>query len=590
MPEYNIPMTAGPQGAAANIDTRVPERVDASLPLKLKPFEPIDDMANRSEALSLKDKEGAVMERAGEREDKAKDKMLLEQYKASGGDLYSPEGLEKAGKELQGKLSMSSLQNLAKLVADKRGAEIDFRTKLAKMSSAELATFDDVQEQTSKLMSGTIDVYDKTLADTGDQTKALQAFEAAKLAAFEASPGAMKAGQRTPEQMAALQKITPDQVRHDVENSAWHGKMIKEAADIELKKAKVSTEESRASKYDAEVDAMPLKFKQAQQRIDNAAERSAKTGQFDPKDADAAAKMIAEYNLKPLSAYAMRTPYGQRVMTLVSQLNPTYDAKEFDVKAKAAKDFTTGTPGRAAKSFNVAISHLNTLDELGAALNNSDMQSFNKIANYVGAEFNATAPTNFDSAKQIVAAEIVKAVTGAAGALGDRETAEKSMSRANTPAQLREVIRGYKTLMNGQLKGLEKQYTASTGKTDFSERFLTDEAQVVRESDGKPSALPAGPATQKDFPKISPKEQASRDKGSVGILEDELAKEQEHLAAVSAPGFKPEDGADVATIKHRVQANIEALNREIKGKSASPKAAATDKVMSLDAYLKSKGH
>ena len=77
------------------------------------------------------------------------------------------------------------------------------------------------------------------------------------------------------------------------------------------------------------------------------------------------------------------------------------------------------------RSFDVGISHLNTLGGLADAMDNKDVKAVNSIANVIKEQFGVEAPSNFNTAKGIVGDEIVKAIVGSRGALGDREEAKK---------------------------------------------------------------------------------------------------------------------------------------------------------------------
>lgn len=173
--------------------------------------------------------------------------------------------------------------------------------------------------------------------------------------------------------------------------------------------------------------------------------------------------------------------------------NPSIDfgklSAQINAGRKADADFTTGKTGNAVRSFNVGLAHLETLDNLATALNNKDTQLLNRIGNEYAAQTGDPAPTSFNAAKKVVGDEIVKAIVGAGGGVSDREEIAKTLSAANSPAQLKAVIRNYKELMAGQLGGLQKQYTASTGRDDF-DKFLSPEALKVRSEHAPKPATP----------------------------------------------------------------------------------------------------
>lgn len=186
------------------------------------------------------------------------------------------------------------------------------------------------------------------------------------------------------------------------------------------------------------------------------------------------AKLIAGYRMAPLTAFALRSPWGQQVMARVAQLNSSYDATQFTAKNKAVSAFDTGPQGNIVRSQNVAIQHLHLMDQLSDALHNKDEQTINRVKNQLAEEFGNADVTNFDVAKGIVGDEIVKAVISGAGALADRQNAQNQLSRAKSWEQLREATATARKLMAGQLNGLRRQYESSTGLKDFEDKLLPE--------------------------------------------------------------------------------------------------------------------
>jgi hypothetical protein len=170
---------------------------------------------------------------------------------------------------------------------------------------------------------------------------------------------------------------------------------------------------------------------------------------------------------------SLTTPAGRQLMEMVSAAYPGYDAKQYGTMSAGEKAFTSGKKGDTTRALNVAVDHLGTLQQVADALQNNDTRLFNQAGNFIALQTGNPAPTDFNAVKRIVADELTKAVIGGAGALGDRKAVDDAISAANSPAQLKSVIDRYKQLMGGQLAGMETQYTASTNKKDFKDRFLT---------------------------------------------------------------------------------------------------------------------
>ena len=149
-------------------------------------------------------------------------------------------------------------------------------------------------------------------------------------------------------------------------------------------------------------------------------------------------------------------------------------------KTKAAKDFSTGIQGRQVTAFNTAIDHLATMDKLSDALQNNDIKAFNYLGNVIAKQTGQPAPVNFDAAKQIVTAEIIKAVVASGGGVRERQEAEANFSTANSPAQLKGAINTYMQLLGGQLNSLGLQYENTTGRTDFDKKLTGDAKKAFK--------------------------------------------------------------------------------------------------------------
>jgi len=162
--------------------------------------------------------------------------------------------------------------------------------------------------------------------------------------------------------------------------------------------------------------------------------------------------------------------------------------QEVVTRQKVLKDFSTGTQGQLVNSFNTAIDHLDTLKELGNALNNGNLQLANKIKNTAAAWTGDADITNLDTAKQIVGAEVIKSIVARGGGQAEREEAANRISRISSPAQLAGYIDTTQKLMAGQLKSLEQQYSTGTKRKDFKEKLLPRAKNVLESLSGSASS------------------------------------------------------------------------------------------------------
>jgi hypothetical protein len=189
------------------------------------------------------------------------------------------------------------------------------------------------------------------------------------------------------------------------------------------------------------------------------------------------AEKIANYQMPPVS---IARAVGAAVMAEVAKIAPDYDAKLYSAENKALGNFYGGTEGRSVRSINVAIAHLDTLDDLTDALRNGDTKRFNQIANTVAQETGSAAPTNFALAKQIVGAEINKAIVPGVGGVSERQALADDLNAANSPEQLQGVIATAQKLLAGQTAGLKTQFTGTTGQSgETFDKLLMDRTKQV---------------------------------------------------------------------------------------------------------------
>jgi hypothetical protein len=231
------------------------------------------------------------------------------------------------------------------------------------------------------------------------------------------------------------------------------------------------------------------------------------TGVLTPQSLDVAANVYLQTGTLPTGLGKAAAGLRSQVMNRATELStgkPAADVAgdivgaKLDVasRGKAIKDFSTGIQGRQVNAFNTAIDHLGTMDKLSDALANGDLKAINAVGNVIARQTGQPAPTNFDAAKQIVTAEVIKAVVASGGGVTERQEAERNFSAANSPEMLKGVINTYKQLLGGQLKSLGLQYENTTGRKDFDNKLTGDakaELQKLRGGEAKPA--PASAAT-----------------------------------------------------------------------------------------------
>lgn len=136
---------------------------------------------------------------------------------------------------------------------------------------------------------------------------------------------------------------------------------------------------------------------------------------------------------------------------------------------------------KTTTAFNVATGHLALLSQLADAMDNGDVKQINAVSNRAQTELGlSSAPTNMDALKQLVSGEIVKATTGAAGALGDRDTIQHNIGTANSPKLIKDAIHQvYLPAIKSQLEGIEKRYESGSGLSNYRENYLLPQTREI---------------------------------------------------------------------------------------------------------------
>ena len=214
-----------------------------------------------------------------------------------------------------------------------------------------------------------------------------------------------------------------------------------------------------------------------------------KLTQMSDEAIESGAQAIAHYQQPPVSPYKATTEVGSKMMDRARQIaqdeGRLYNADYYHEASGTRAKFASGAEAASVRSFNTSYRHLDLLDQAIDAMNNGSWKTANALKNSIKTEFGlSAAPTDFEAIKNIAMDEVTKAVIGARGALGDRETNQATMDKATSPAILRDVLRRiYKPAMIDQLQSFKQQYTAGThGGKQSEQEFGAKLQPEVREA------------------------------------------------------------------------------------------------------------
>ena len=239
---------------------------------------------------------------------------------------------------------------------------------------------------------------------------------------------------------------------------------------------------------------------------------------------EARAQAIAAYREGPITGYAGTRGTGLAIMQRAFELNPNYDEKRWRAgtaeetsgarvkggleartepipggygatlqsKSAAQQEMARGKIGTVVvPAFNTLTGHLDELRDVAQRLENGDVTALNTFKNYFSTQVGNDMVTNFNSVRDIVGDEIVRAVLGGAGNVFDRSELQSRLSSSASRRQLMGAIDKYINLATQRLGAIDQWYKANTGSDDFKERFLTPRTRKLFGQDETTGQAPA---------------------------------------------------------------------------------------------------
>lgn len=198
---------------------------------------------------------------------------------------------------------------------------------------------------------------------------------------------------------------------------------------------------------------------------------------------DPTIKGIAEYRINPSSILNQRGVNRQAIMNAVMAVNPDYDATQFGSRNKTASDFGAGgASGKALTAADTALAHLGTVEELGKALKNGNIQRINQLVGALGVEVGNDPRVNFQTAVRMVAPEITKAVVSGQTAQQDRKEMEEGFSANASPDQTLGAVKVAVRLLAERVKKSKHAYKSTMGR-DLNWEFSPESQAMLKRFD-----------------------------------------------------------------------------------------------------------
>jgi hypothetical protein len=125
------------------------------------------------------------------------------------------------------------------------------------------------------------------------------------------------------------------------------------------------------------------------------------------------------------------------------------------------------------------MGHLKVLDDAVAALNNGDIKALNSIGNQLGIQVGNTPAAAFKTILHRVGPELTSAYIPGAGGEAERIANAQDFNESLAPQILHNNAAVSVKLLRSKVAALENQYKNTVKRDDFSQRFITPEANAA---------------------------------------------------------------------------------------------------------------
>jgi hypothetical protein len=228
------------------------------------------------------------------------------------------------------------------------------------------------------------------------------------------------------------------------------------------------------------------------------------------------ANEIANYRYPYQALSRIPGPQRIRVLNAAAEVNPDFDANQYQTRQGVMKSFGSGQDAGNIASANTIVEHLDKWLKAGEALHNRSFEPWNSVANKTAEVFGSPAPTVFQSTADAVASELAKLFKGSGNAnVQEIKEWRDNLSPKMSPDQIKAQAQTIINLMDGRLDALKTKWEQGMG-TPRQSGFLSPQARQILESHGLSSAestTPAqntAPAPQTPQPQqLTPQDQAA---------------------------------------------------------------------------------
>lgn len=195
---------------------------------------------------------------------------------------------------------------------------------------------------------------------------------------------------------------------------------------------------------------------------------------------------------------ARPNPAQMNLINAAAMVDPTYDATNYNVRAKTRADFTpSGKAGQAVTALNNAIEHTGNWSDAMDKMGNTSFTPWNTAVNAVHEWLGDPNPQSAQRWATTVSSEMRKVLaTTGGGGLEELKQWERSIPTSMSSAQKERAVTDLMDILQPRLGSLSMQYATGTGTPGDRIPLLTSGAQRAYSKltgEGAPNATTGTP-------------------------------------------------------------------------------------------------
>lgn len=206
-------------------------------------------------------------------------------------------------------------------------------------------------------------------------------------------------------------------------------------------------------------------------------------------------KGLIEYKL-PLNQLSSRTGERKAAFEHAAQADPNFNVAKYQQRQKVMNDFTSGPTANNLTALDQALNHMGTLSQLASALQNNDVPAINAVVNEVRKQTGDPRVTNFVTAQQAVATELMRVFRQVNAS--EQETKEwmAHFPLNGSPAQIQQALGTGAKLLEGRVNALNTRWNNGMDTDTGYPRLMSPQAKQSLDALLGRSAAPSAASAQ----------------------------------------------------------------------------------------------